>query len=150
MGQWLRSALGWGGFDAWSGKFHTPQGAAKSNSYNSVGTVIVIFFLIFIFLVLVAAHKGLPSLALVVKNPPANAENVREEGLVPVSGRSSGGGHSNTLQYSCLENPMDRGDWRATVQVGHKDLDKTEVTEHTAHKIFPMSCRIFPCGTWPF
>ena len=108
------------------------------------------FFLIFIFLVLVAAHKGLPSLALVVKNPSANAENVRGEGLVPVLGRSSGGEHSNTLQYSCLENPMDRGDWRATVHVGHKDLDKTEVTEHTAHKIFPMSCRIFPCGTWPF
>ena len=129
MGQWVISALGWGGFDPWSGKFHTPQGAAKTNSYNSVGTVIVIFFKKFICLVLVEAHKGLPSLALVVKNPPANAENVREAGLVPGSGRSSGGGHSNTLQYSCLENPMDRMDrkaWWGYSPWGHKELGATE------------------------
>ena len=53
--------------------------------------------------------------ALVVKNLPANAGDVRDGGLVPESGRSSGGGHGNLLQYSCLENPMDRGAWRATV-----------------------------------
>ena len=47
-----------------------------------------------------------------VKNPLANAGNV---GLIPGSGRSSGGGHGNPLQYSCLENLMDRGAWRATV-----------------------------------
>ena len=117
---------------------------AKTNSYNSVGSVIGFFF--FFFLVLVAAHKGLLRLALVVKHPPANAGDVREEGLVPVSGRSSGGGHSNPPQYSCLENPMDR-DWRATVHVGHKDSDKAEATEHAAHS-FPTSCRISPCGTW--
>jgi len=49
---------------------------------------------------------------LVVKNPPAD---VRDAGLIPRSGRSPGGGHGNPLQYSCLENPMDRGAWRATV-----------------------------------
>ena len=49
--------------------------------------------------------------ALVVKDPPANAGDVRDTG----SGRSPGGGHGNPLQYSCLENPMDRGAWRATV-----------------------------------
>ena len=43
-------------------------------------------------------------------------------------GGSPGGGHSNPLQYSCLENPMDRGAWRATVHRGHKDSDMTEVT----------------------
>ena len=53
--------------------------------------------------------------ALAVKNPPANAGDVRDTDLIPGSGRSSGGGHSNPLQYSCLENPMDRGAWRATV-----------------------------------
>ena len=56
--------------------------------------------------------------ALVVKNLPANAGdtcNVRDTGLIPGSGRSPGGGHGNPLQYSCLENPMDRGAWRATV-----------------------------------
>ena len=53
--------------------------------------------------------------ALVVKNLPANAEDVRDVGLIPGSGRSSRGGHGNPLQYSCLENPMDRGAWWATV-----------------------------------
>ena len=50
-----------------------------------------------------------------VKNPPANAEDARDGGSIPGSGRSPGGGHGNPLQYSCLENPMDRGVWRATV-----------------------------------
>ena len=48
-----------------------------------------------------------------VKNPSANARNIRDAGLIPGSGRFSGGGHDNTLQYSCLENPMDRGVWWA-------------------------------------
>ena len=50
-----------------------------------------------------------------VKNPPADAGDLRDEGSVPGLGRSSGGGHGNPLQYSCLENPMDRGAWWATV-----------------------------------
>ena len=54
-------------------------------------------------------------MVLVVKNPPANEEDVRDVGLIPGSGRSPGGGHSNPLQCSFLENPMDRGAWRATV-----------------------------------
>ena len=48
---------------------------------------------------------------LVVKNPPANARNTGDAGSIPGSKRSSGGGHGNPLQYSCLENPMDRGGW---------------------------------------
>ena len=52
---------------------------------------------------------------LVVKNLPANAGDIRDVGLTPGSGRSPGGGHGNPLQYSCLENRMDRGAWRATV-----------------------------------
>ena len=52
---------------------------------------------------------------LVVKNLPANAGDIRDAGTIPGSGRSSGGGHGNPLQYSCLENPMHRGAWRATV-----------------------------------
>ena len=50
---------------------------------------------------------------LVVKNPPANSGVLRDRGLIPGSGRSPEGGHGNLLQYSCLENPMDRGAWRA-------------------------------------
>ena len=44
-----------------------------------------------------------------------SACNTRDAGLIPGSGRSPGGGHGNPLQYSCLENPMDRGAWQATV-----------------------------------
>ena len=54
-------------------------------------------------------------LALEVKNPPASAGDVRAAGSIPGWERSPGGGHGNPLQYSCLENPMDRGAWRATV-----------------------------------
>ena len=52
---------------------------------------------------------GASQLALMVKNPPANAGDRRDSGLIPGWGRSPGGGHGNPLQYSCLENPMDRG-----------------------------------------
>ena len=58
--------------------------------------------------------------ALVVKNPPANEGDIRDVGSVPGSGRSSGGGHGNPLQNSCLENPMDRGAWWATVHKAAK------------------------------
>jgi len=54
-------------------------------------------------------------MALRVKNPPANAGDVRDLSLIPGSEDSPGGGHGNPLQYSCLENPMDRGPWQATV-----------------------------------
>ena len=53
--------------------------------------------------------------ALVVKNLPAKAGDVRGQGQIPGSGRSPGGRHGNPLHSSCLENPMDRGAWRATV-----------------------------------
>ena len=54
-------------------------------------------------------------MALAVKNLPANAGDRRNADLISESGRSPGGGHGNPLQYSCLENPMDRGAWQATV-----------------------------------
>ena len=48
-------------------------------------------------------------MALMVKSPAANAGDIRDAGSIPGSGRSLGEGHGNPLQYSCLENPMDRG-----------------------------------------
>ena len=65
--------------------------------------------------------------ALMVKNPPANAGDVTDTGLIPGSERSTGGEHGKPLQYSCLKNPMDRSlvgysTW------GHRELDTTEVT----------------------
>ena len=64
---------------------------------------------------------------LVVKNSTANAGDKRDMGSIPGSGRSPGGGHGNLLQYSCLENPMDRGAWQGTV---HRitESDTTEMT----------------------
>ena len=50
-----------------------------------------------------------------VKNQPVNAGDVRDAGAVPELGRSPGGENDNPLQYSCLENPMDRGTWQSTV-----------------------------------
>ena len=66
--------------------------------------------------------------APVVKNPPANAGDI-VAGSIPGLGRSPGGGHGNPLQYSYLENLMDRGAWRATV---HRvaQSDRTEATQH--------------------
>ena len=54
-------------------------------------------------------------MALVVKNPPANGGDIRDEVLIPGLGRSPRRGHGNPIQYSCLENPMNGGAWRATV-----------------------------------
>ena len=50
-----------------------------------------------------------------VKNPSASAGDIGDTGSIPGSGRSPGGGHGNTLQYTCLENPKDRKAWRAMV-----------------------------------
>ena len=63
-----------------------------------------------------------------VKNPPANAGEARAMGLIPELQRSPGGGHGNPLQYPCLENPMDRRAWQATVYGVAKELDMTETT----------------------
>ena len=65
---------------------------------------------------------------LVVKNLPAHAEDIRDTGSSPGLGRSSGRRCGNPLQYSCLENPMDRGAWAGYSPYGHKELDATKVT----------------------
>ena len=59
---------------------------------------------------------------LVGKNPSASVADVRDVGSIPGSGRSPAGGHSNSLQYSCLENPMDGGAWWATAHGVSKHL----------------------------
>ena len=65
--------------------------------------------------------------ALVVKDLPANAGDIRDMSLIPGFGRFPGGGHGNPFPYSCLENPMDKEAWRAMV---HRvaELDTNEVT----------------------
>ena len=59
--------------------------------------------------------SGASQVVLVVKNLPSNGGEIRDMGSTPGSGRSTGGGHGNPLQNSCLENPMDGGAWWATV-----------------------------------
>ena len=70
---------------------------------------------------------GLPG-GSVVKNPPANVGDV---GLIPGSGRSPGGGNGNPLQYSCLENPMDRGAWWAIVHGVTRSWTQLNTHTHT-------------------
>ena len=73
---------------------------------------------------------SMSQMMLVVKNLPVNAGEARDTGLIPGLGRSSGGGHGNPLLYSCLENPVDKAGWWATVQSagGCKESDTTETT----------------------
>ena len=74
----------------------------------------------------------LPQLALVVKSPPASAGDLRDAGLIPGSGQSTGGGHGNPLQYSYLEDPTHRGAWWATVHaVAKSPTRQKRLSTHT-------------------
>ena len=64
-------------------------------------------------------------MAVVVKNPPANAGELRDMGSIPGSGRYPGEGNGTPFQYSCLENLMDRGTWWATKDGVTKELNMT-------------------------
>ena len=75
----------------------------------------------------VIIHSWVSQVALVVKNPIANAGDKRDVGSIPGLERSPGEGHGNLPQYSCLENPMDRGAWQATIH-GVAGSDTAEVT----------------------
>ena len=104
-----------------------------------------------------------------VKNLPANIGDLRDVGSITGLERFPGGGHGNPLQYSCLENPMDRGAWQATVhrvansQTQLKQLNMHSITKVTNraitefHKVLPSSSNctkvaaawfIFPDYTW--
>ena len=69
-------------------------------------------------------------MALVVKNLPANAGEKRDAGSIPGSGSSPGGGNGNSLRYSCLGNPTDRGAWRATVHGVAKSQTQLVTKQH--------------------
>ena len=71
---------------------------------------------------------GASQVVLLVKNPPANAGNVRDSGSIPGLGRLPGGGHGNPLQYSCLENPHGQRSLGGYSLWGCKESDMTEVT----------------------
>ena len=70
-----------------------------------------------------------------VKNLPANAVDIKDEGWIPGLGGSPGGGHSNSLQYSCPENSMDTGAWWTTVYGVTKS--RTQSSVHAQHTLLP-------------
>ena len=78
-----------------------------------------------------------------VKNPPADAGDIRDMGSIPGLGRSPGGGPGNPLQYSFLENPLDRRAWRATVHRAAKGRTRLKrMSMHTHVRINDNSCHI--------
>ena len=79
-------------------------------------------------------------MALVVKNLAANVRDIRDEDLIPRSGKSPGGGHGNSLQYFCLENPMDRGAWWATVHGAGNS--KIRLSDRAPHTYIPSRFRL--------
>ena len=88
-----------------------------------------------------------------VKNPPTSAGNVGDRGFIPESGRSLGGGHDNPLQYSCLENPTDRGAWLAKVHGVSKSqtrLKQLSMQEHISNffKSLPPGWNWLPDHKW--
>ena len=85
--------------------------SGKSEYKGYLSTYIVIFLFCLNLYIIQASQ-----VALVVKKLPANAGDIKDAGSFPGWGRFPEGGHDNPLQYSCLENPMDRGAWWATVQ----------------------------------
>ena len=94
--------------------------------------------------------SGASQVALVLKNLTGNAGDPRDMGLIPRLGRSPGGRHSNPLQYSCLENTMDRGAWCAMVHRVTKSQTQLKclsiahtaqvyLTNHTKETLYPPS-----------
>ena len=81
-------------------------------------------------------------MALVVKNLPVSGGDIRDVGLIPVSGRSPGGGHGNPLQYSCLENPMERGALWAIVHGVTKRWTQLKQLSTYAHR--PLRIQVNP------
>ena len=91
------------------------------------------------FLNLPISRKALKSLG--VTNVPANAGDVRDVDLIPGLGWSSGKGHSNPLQYSYLENPIDRGAWQATVRgVLKSQTELRQLIKHANKHVFKKIC----------
>ena len=83
-------------------------------------------------------------MVLVIKKPPANPGDIRNWGSILGSGRSPGGGHSNPHRSSYLENPMDRGAWRATVHGVTKSQTQLSTCQHQQEQVSDDSLRAAP------
>ena len=93
---------------------------------------------------------GASHVALVVKNPSANAGEARDLGSIPGLGRFPGGGHGNPLQYSCLENSMDRGAWQATIHRVTQSRTQVKRLSMHAHTLIIKKCNyiLSPVKLW--
>ena len=89
--------------------------------------------------------------ALVVKNPSANTGDKRDTSSIPGMTRSPGGWHSNPLQYSCLENPMNRGAWQATVhRVAQSWTQLKQLSRHArSHRVKAAQSCLTHCDPIP-
>ena len=96
----------------------------------------------------VCDFHGLPKVARVAKNPPANAGSIRDSGSIPGLGSSPGGQHGNPLQYSCLENPMERGAWQATVHGVTKGQAWPKRLSMHAHDFHPCAASMSSQAIW--
>ena len=99
----------------------------------------------------ICPKNGASQVSLVVKNLPCNARDMRDSSSIPGSARSHGEGHGNPLQYSCLENPMDRGVWWAIQSIGSyrvwqdwSDLDAHMHTKNNFRSPTLCFCTTFP------
>ena len=91
-----------------------------------------------------AVSYGASQVALVVKNPPANAGHIRDASSIPESGRSPEAGHGNPLQYSCMGNYLDRGAWRAIIhRVAKIWTHLKQLSTHTHDSFIP--CFVLFC-----
>ena len=105
----------------WKDERHAGSSGTKARGSGCLGAMI----------------KGASQVVLVVKIPSASAGDIRNTGSIPKSGKSPGEGHGDALQYSCLENPMNRGDWRITVRGVAKN--RTQLMQlSTAHSIWSI------------
>ena len=94
---------------------------------------------------IIPMHPRASQVALVVKNPPANASDIRDMVSIPESGKSPGEVHGNPLQYFWLENPKDRGTWQASVHsVAGSKTQLKQLSSHTPMQpVFQSSFIIF-------
>ena len=95
----------------------------------------------YLFFYYLSSHRA-SHMVLVVKNPPTNAGDLRDTGSIPRLRRHPVEGHGNPLQYSCLENPMDRGDWWAIVHGVAKSQTRLKQLSTQPLIIFPTKNRL--------
>ena len=98
-----------------------------------------------VYLLLLLASWGFPY-GSAVKNLLANARDAGDSCLIPGSGRSAGRGNGNPLQYSSVENPMDRGAWWATIHGVAKSWTQLSDGAHTSRKVLTTACYCHKAG----